>query len=115
MNPDRQQAIQYLRAPHDGLWRWAENGAVLVWHDGTTIALRKLNAEYDVHDRLAAMTFLQHHAAEGQIVTGLLYVDSDPDDLHSHLATVETPLNALTEKELCPGSATLDKFNASLR
>ena len=46
-------------------------------HDGTTLALRKLNAEYDVHDRLAAMTFIQHHAAKGQIVTGLLYVESD--------------------------------------
>ncbi|HUA37785.1 MAG TPA: hypothetical protein VMA35_05220 [Candidatus Sulfopaludibacter sp.] len=41
MNPDRQQAIQYLRAPHDGLWHWAESGAVLVWHDGTTIAFRE--------------------------------------------------------------------------
>ena len=66
-------------------------------------------------DKLAAMSFLMHHAAEGQIVTGLLYVDNDPDDLHSHLATVDTPLNALGEKELCPGSATLDRFNASLR
>jgi 2-oxoglutarate ferredoxin oxidoreductase subunit beta len=84
-------------------------------HDGSKIALRKLDAEYNIHDKLAAMSFLLHHAAEGQIVTGLLYVDSDPDDLHTHLATVETPLNALGEKELCPGSATLDKFNASLR
>jgi len=84
-------------------------------HDGTRIALRKLNSEYDIHNKLAAMSFLLNHAAEGQIVTGLLYVDSDPDDLHSHLATVETPLNALSDKELCPGSATLEKFNASLR
>src|SRR6202007_234684 len=29
-------------------------------HDGSTIALRKLNDDYDVHDRLAAMTFMQH-------------------------------------------------------
>ena len=84
-------------------------------HDGSKIALRKLNSDYNIHDKLAAMSFLLHHAAEGQIVTGLLYVDSDPDDLHSHLATVETPLNSLGEKELCPGSATLEKFNASLR
>src|SRR5437867_7878717 len=34
-------------------------------HDGSKIALRKLNAEYDIHNRLAAMTFLQHPAAEG--------------------------------------------------
>jgi len=41
MNPERQQALDYLRAPADALWRWAENGAVLVWHDGTTIAFRE--------------------------------------------------------------------------
>jgi 2-oxoglutarate ferredoxin oxidoreductase subunit beta len=84
-------------------------------HDGTTLALRKLNAEYDVHDRLAAMSFLQHHAAKGQIVTGLLYVADDAEDLHGHLNTVEGPLNVLSEKELCPGSTALDKINASLR
>jgi 2-oxoglutarate ferredoxin oxidoreductase subunit beta len=84
-------------------------------HDGTTLALRKLNAEYDVHDRLAAMTFIQHHATQGQIVTGLLYVEDDAEDLHGHLNTIEAPLNTLGEKELCPGSVTLDKINASLR
>jgi 2-oxoglutarate ferredoxin oxidoreductase subunit beta len=48
-------------------------------------------------------------------VTGLLYVEQDASDLHGHLNTVEAPLNALGEKELCPGSAALDKINASLR
>jgi 2-oxoglutarate/2-oxoacid ferredoxin oxidoreductase subunit beta len=84
-------------------------------HDGTTIALRKLNAEYDVHDRNAAMSFLNHHAANGQIVTGLLYVAPQPADLHDHLNTVPAPLNSLNEKALCPGSKALEKINASLR
>jgi 2-oxoglutarate ferredoxin oxidoreductase subunit beta len=84
-------------------------------HDGSKIALRKLNAEYDIHNRLAAMSFLQHHAAEGQIVTGLLYADSRPDDLHRHLNTVEAPLNALAEPDLCPGAGALEKINAGLR
>ena len=84
-------------------------------HDGSTLALRKLDADYDVHDRLGAMTFQQLHAAKGQIVTGLLYVAPETDDLHGHLNTVDTALNALGESELCPGSAALDKINASLR
>jgi 2-oxoglutarate ferredoxin oxidoreductase subunit beta len=84
-------------------------------HDGTRIALRKIDADYDPHDRVGAMSFLQRHAAKGQIVTGLLYVDPESEDLHSHLDTVDTPLNQLGEKELCPGSAALDKINASLR
>lgn len=88
---------------------------VVEQHDGTKLALRKIDADYDVNDRLAAMGFLQRHAARGQVVTGLLYVDPEADDLHSHLNTIEAPLNTLEAKELCPGSAALDKINASLR
>src|SRR5262249_26754572 len=84
-------------------------------HDGSKLALRKIAADYDVHDCLAAMNFLQQHAAKGQVVTGLLYVEKDAEALHSNLGTVDTPLNALAEKDLCPGSATLDKINQSLR
>jgi 2-oxoglutarate ferredoxin oxidoreductase subunit beta len=88
---------------------------VVEQHDGTRLMLRKLDADYDVHDRLAAMSFLQKHAAKGQVVTGLLYVEPDAEDLHAHLDTVEKPLNAMDAKELCPGSAALDKINAALR
>jgi len=84
-------------------------------HDGTTLALRKINADYDVHDRVAAMNFLQQHAAKGQVVTGVLYLDREAEDLHKHLNTTEAPLNALSERDLCPGSAVLDKINAGLR
>ena len=84
-------------------------------HDGSRLALRKLAADYDPHDRLAAMAYLQERAAAGEIVTGLLYVEPEAADLHAHLETVDAPLNALGEAELCPGSAVLAKINASLR
>jgi 2-oxoglutarate ferredoxin oxidoreductase subunit beta len=84
-------------------------------HDGSRIALRKIAPNYDPHDRLRAMNYLQESAAAGEIVTGLLYVEDEADDLHENLNTVATPLNALAEKELCPGSAALDKINAGLR
>ena len=88
---------------------------VVEQHDGTKLALRKIDADYDANDRLAAMTFLQKHAAKGQVVTGLLYVDPDSEDLHTHLDTVETPLNTLEANDLCPGTSALEKINASLR
>ena len=44
-------------------------------HDGSKLVLKKVAADYDAHDRGGAMSFLQQHAAKGQIVTGLLYVD----------------------------------------
>ena len=84
-------------------------------HDGSVIRLRKLASDYDPHDRIAAMNYLQARAAAGEVVTGLLYLDREPKDLHAHLNTVRVPLNALGEKELCPGAAALDALNASLR
>ena len=84
-------------------------------HDGSRLALKKIAADYDAHDRLGAMSFMQQHAAKGQIVTGLLYVDKEPEDLHHGFNTVDAPLNSLGEKDLCPGSAVLEKINASLR
>ena len=71
-------------------------------------------AGYAVPETTRAYGALLVNAA-GEVVTGLLYVDSDPTDLHGYLNTVAAPLNGLGEKELCPGSATLDKINASLR
>jgi hypothetical protein len=41
MNPDRQLAIQYLHADPKGTWTWAEDGSVIVWRDGSTIAFRE--------------------------------------------------------------------------
>jgi 2-oxoglutarate ferredoxin oxidoreductase subunit beta len=84
-------------------------------HDGSRLRLRKLDAAYDPGDRIAAMNYVHARQARGEIVTGLLYVDAGAEDLHGHLGTVATPLNALAEKELCPGAAALARINAALR
>jgi len=77
--------------------------------------LRKLDADYDATDRVRAMNLIQMRAAQGEVVTGLLYVDPDPEDLHRHLNTVEASLFTLGAAELSPGAATLASINASLR
>jgi 2-oxoglutarate ferredoxin oxidoreductase subunit beta len=84
-------------------------------HDGSVLKLRKLSASYDPGDRIAAMNFIHEHQARGEVVTGLLYVDRKARDMHQHLNTIAAPFNKLGAKELCPGKATLDKINASLR
>ncbi|OHC67935.1 MAG: 2-oxoglutarate ferredoxin oxidoreductase subunit beta [Rhodocyclales bacterium GWA2_65_20] len=87
----------------------------VVQHDGSVLLLRKLNTDYDPSDRVGAMNHLQERHALGEIVTGLLYVDSSAGDLHRNLNTVEKPLNQLGDAYLCPGSKALDALNASLR
>ncbi|HXQ53191.1 MAG TPA: 2-oxoacid:ferredoxin oxidoreductase subunit beta [Stellaceae bacterium] len=84
-------------------------------HDGSILRLRKLSVDFDPHNRVSALSYLQERQALGEVVTGLLYVDPESHDHHDHLNTVATPLNELGEKELCPGSAALAKLNASLR
>ena len=86
----------------------------VVLHDGGTLRLRKLHPEYDPHDKVGALSYLEAHRAKGEVVTGLLYVDDDPTDLHAAQNTVAAPLNALGDAELVPGSAALQKFNAAL-
>ena len=84
-------------------------------HDGSVLKLRKLAPDYDPHDRIAALTYLQKKNAEGEIATGLLYIDPEPKDLHAHLNTIEAPLNHLDDADLVPGAAALEKFNAARR
>ena len=87
----------------------------VVQHDGSVLHLRKLADDYDPTDRIGAMNHLHERHALGEIVTGLLFVNSDADDLHRHLNTVEKPLNQLGDAYLCPGSKALAALNASLR
>jgi 2-oxoglutarate ferredoxin oxidoreductase subunit beta len=83
--------------------------------DGSTLQLRKLHDDYDPRDRVKASRFVQEKALLGEVVTGLLYIDPDASDTHDILGTVDAPLSALGEAELCPGNAALASINAGLR
>ena len=84
-------------------------------HDGSILRLRKLHEDYDPGDRVVAMDYLQRRHADGEIVTGLLYLDPNAGDLHGALNTVETPLSQLGAAELIPGAGALERLNATLR
>lgn len=83
--------------------------------DGSILRLRKLEQDFDPNDRLSALTYVQEHQKRGEVVTGLLYLDGEPEDTHSIHSTVDTPLNQLTEADLCPGNDVLQKVNESYR
>ena len=83
--------------------------------DGTLLRLRKVAPDYDPTARLGAMNAMQLRAAAGEIATGLLYVDPAAKDWHAAQRTPAGALNALGEKDLCPGAAALAKINAGLK
>jgi 2-oxoglutarate ferredoxin oxidoreductase subunit beta len=76
-------------------------------HDGSHIVLKKLGDDHDPTDRNAAIRVLEEGRAAGQLVTGLLYVDTTMQDFGTTERIPELPLKDLGENELRP---TRDQF-----
>jgi 2-oxoglutarate ferredoxin oxidoreductase subunit beta len=68
-----------------------------------------------VKSSIGAQDQIAQAAVKGEVLTGLLYLAPDAEDLHAHLNTYAVPFNKLGEKDLCPGAGMLEKINASLR
>lgn len=84
-------------------------------HDGSKIVLRKADKDYDPTSRAAAFSYLRDAVRAGEIVTGLLYIDSGFGDLHDLSSTVEEPLSKLPYEELNPGREKLAKLMSRYR
>lgn len=84
-------------------------------HDGSVVHLHKLDEKLDIHDRRGALDLIQEYKGEGKILTGLIYMDVNSEDLHETVGTVNRPLRSLTEEQLCPGSKSLANINNSFR
>ena len=128
-HPGSTRSYDYVREHNEAVNRldfWPSRDAITAQYadgeaidvpqpDGSILRLRKVHKDYDPTDRIRAMNYIGQHQAKGEVVTGLLYVNADAQDLHRHLNTVEQPFNTLDARELCPGSMVLDQINASLR
>src|SRR5690606_2781251 len=75
----------------------------ITMHDGSDLQFSKLAQSWDPEDRFSAVNALQQARAKSEILTGLLYVNTEFKDLHGTLNTSQTPLNRMSEQELCPG------------
>ena len=84
-------------------------------HDGSKILLHKTDSSKDVTNRLTSVNNLETEKAKGRLLTGLLYVNQDIMETHDIINSTHRPLNTLTEKDLCPGNAALQKINEGLR
>jgi 2-oxoglutarate ferredoxin oxidoreductase subunit beta len=84
-------------------------------HDGSEIKLNKLSQQWDPFDRQSALNAIAGAKAKDEILTGLLYIDADSQDLHSQINTNKAPLRELDETVLCPSSSVLANINAGLR
>jgi len=109
-------AVDFVPFMDEITTEYAEGDTVEVaLHDGSTIHLNKLSPDFDPRDRHSAVSRLYRAKADGDILTGLIYIDTESKDLHHLLNTAEQPLNQLGKDKLCPGSSVLDKINSALR
>ncbi|GAA4811681.1 2-oxoglutarate ferredoxin oxidoreductase subunit beta [Marinicella pacifica] len=93
----------------------AGSSRTVTLHDGSELHLQKSSADYDLSNRKAAMQQIETVKEQQKILTGLIYHNDTKLDTHGKINTVDTPLNALTQDELCPGSEVLAALNAKLR
>ena len=84
-------------------------------HDGSKILLKKAEEDYDPRDLGRAFDYVMRHQEQGQIVTGLLYIDETLPDMHECNKTVGTPLVDLPFEDLCPGSDALASLQERYR
>ncbi|MCU0445897.1 MAG: 2-oxoacid:ferredoxin oxidoreductase subunit beta [Microscillaceae bacterium] len=84
-------------------------------HDGSYLQLQKLAPDWNPQDRFAVYEKLHRAKQTGEILTGLLYIDTESQDLHQLLNTIKQPLNTLNEKDLYLGNEVLERINAGFR
>ena len=109
------QEISYI-APRNEiiLEREMEEGEVreVAMHDGSVVILKNLQKGYDTSNRYEALRVMEEAQRNKWLVTGLLYLDTTKPNLMSLYNLVDTPLNRLTEADLRPERAAIDKVNA---
>lgn len=88
---------------------------VVTMHDGSAVALRKIEKDYDPTDRAAAYARVRRAQAEGEVVTGLLYLDPKTADMHTMNKSAKTPLVNVAFETLCPGKGQLAELMEEYR
>jgi len=92
-------------------------GAVLEvsMHDGSRLRLRKLEEDYDPTDKIRAVTRLNEAKEHGEMLTGVLYVNTKAQTFLDMLNLTEEPLATLPSSVVRPGREVLEQVMEELR
>jgi 2-oxoglutarate ferredoxin oxidoreductase subunit beta len=87
----------------------------VMMHDGSWVRLRKVTEDYDPRDRDRAYAYIRDRQSDGEIVTGLLYLSGDSQDMHAQSDTIPESLVGVPFEQLCPGNNELQRMQARFR
>jgi 2-oxoglutarate ferredoxin oxidoreductase subunit beta len=84
-------------------------------HDGSHLRIRKLERDFDPTDRLAALSALEEAEKKGEVLTGVLYVNTHKPTFMELLNIGDEALATLPESKTRPTKAVLDQVMEELR
>ena len=84
-------------------------------HEGGKVILRKAEKEFSPLNKSDSIRIIREAADEGEMLTGLLYIDENTPDFTEMENTVKKPLNEIPFGDLCPGSKTLTSLQKNYK
>jgi 2-oxoglutarate ferredoxin oxidoreductase subunit beta len=84
-------------------------------HDGSRLRLRKLEEDYDPTDKVHAVTRMNEAKRDGEILTGVLYVNTQSPTFLDMLNLTDDPLATLPQSVVRPGREVLEQVMEELR
>jgi 2-oxoglutarate ferredoxin oxidoreductase subunit beta len=84
-------------------------------HDGSSLRLRKLEQEYDPTDKIQAVKRLMESHAEGEVLTGVFYINEKAPSFIDMLNVADEPLATLPESATRPSREALAKCMEELQ
>ncbi|GIU74338.1 MAG: 2-oxoglutarate ferredoxin oxidoreductase subunit beta [Bryobacteraceae bacterium] len=84
-------------------------------HDGSKILLHKLEQDYDPSNRIHALEVLHEAARRGEVLTGIIYLDTSRPTFTEVLNLCDEPLALLPEERVRPSREVLEQINEEFR
>ena len=77
-------------------------------HDGSHLRLKKLREDFDPTNRINAVTALMEAHQNGEVLTGVFYVNTEKPSFTEMLNLVDEPLGTLPESRVRPPKSVLE-------
>jgi 2-oxoglutarate ferredoxin oxidoreductase subunit beta len=82
----------------------------VVLHDGSKLRIKKLDRDYDPRSKFAALSALDDAERRGEVLTGVLYVDTAKPHFIDLLGMADEPLATLPQAKTRPSREALDQI-----
>jgi 2-oxoglutarate ferredoxin oxidoreductase subunit beta len=84
-------------------------------HDGSHLRIRKVDKDFDPTDRFGALAALEAAEAKGEVLTGVLYVNTSKPTFLELLNLSDDPVATLPESKVRPSREVLEQVMEELR